>query len=147
MCNLMPRREGRTELRERFPLETIRREFATLFNRAFAGWPISWEEEPWGLELDEREKEVIVRAELPGFESAELEVLLRGDELVVKGEHKEAPEGKEGEPVVRRKVEKTVTLPAGIAPEKIEARYHSGVLEIHVPRTPEAQPRRIEVKT
>ena len=35
---------------------------------------------------------------------------------------------------------------AGVEPEKVEARYRNGVLEVHVPRTPEAQPRRIEVK-
>jgi len=38
-------------------------------------------------------------------------------------------------------------LPTGIVPEKVEARYHNGVLEVHVPRSPEAKPRRIEVKT
>ena len=154
MFSLMPRRrEGKVERRE-YPLETLRREFASLFNRAFAGWPISWEtpweaEEPWGMTMEEREREVVVRAELPGFEASELEVQLRGEELLIRAEHKEktkeGPEGKEGEHV--RRVERVMTMPAGIEPEKIEARYHSGVLEVKVPRTPEAQPKRIEVKT
>jgi len=39
-----------------------------------------------------------------------------------------------------------ITLPAGVEAERIEATYRNGVLEIHLPRTPEAVGRRIEVK-
>ena len=38
-------------------------------------------------------------------------------------------------------------LPTGLDLERLEARYRNGVLEVHVPRTPGAVPRRIEVKT
>jgi HSP20 family protein len=40
-----------------------------------------------------------------------------------------------------------MTLPSSIKTEAIEARYHNGILEVHLPRNPEAKPRRIEVKT
>jgi len=39
-----------------------------------------------------------------------------------------------------------VTLPEHIDRNKIEAGYHNGVLEVRVPKTPEAQGKRIEVK-
>jgi HSP20 family protein len=103
--------------------------------------------EPWGFTVEEKEREVVVRMEVPGFAASELEILLTGEVLTIRAEHKE--KGKEEMPVERRhgKLERTVTLPAGIVPEKIEARYLNGVLEVHVPRVPEALPRRIEVKT
>ena len=41
----------------------------------------------------------------------------------------------------------TVTVPPGVDPERVEARYRNGVLEVHMPLTPAATPRRIEVKT
>jgi HSP20 family protein len=131
------------------PLELLRREFASLFGRAFPAWPVLFEPpwemtEPWGLELEEREGEVVVRAVVPGFEATELDVRLHGNLLTIRAERREVPEGEAAE---RRhaRLERTVTLPAGIVPEKVEARYHNGVLEVHVPRTPEALPRRIEV--
>jgi HSP20 family protein len=101
--------------------------------------------EPWGFTVEEKEREVVIRMEVPGFAASELEILLSGEVLTIRAEHKEKAEM----PVEGRygKLERTVTLPAGIVPEKIEARYLNGVLEVHVPRVPEALPRRIEVKT
>jgi HSP20 family protein len=135
MFSLMPRRRE-------YPLEWFPREFASLFNRAFPMLPMepAWEVEPWGFEMNETEAEVVVRAVVPGFEPNELTVELTGNVLTIRAEHP-APEG----PPVRR-LERTMTVPAGIDPEKIEARYHNGILEVHMPRTPEAKPRRIEVK-
>jgi HSP20 family protein len=144
MFGLMPRRREKG-------LEFLPREFASLFHRALPAWPVPleplWEMiEPWGFTVEENVKEVVVRAEVPGFEPGEIDVLLTGEVLTIRAEHKE----KKGEvPVEGRhgKLERTVTLPAGIVPEKIEARYHNGVLEVHVPKVPEPLPRRIEVKT
>jgi HSP20 family protein len=135
------------------PFELLRREFAPLFNRAFAGWPFPFESpwemmEPWGLAMEEKGPEVVIRAEMPGFEASELDVQLTGDLLTIRAEHKEVP-GKEGKPIERPhgRLERTLTLPEGIMLEKVTACYRNGVLEVHVPKTPEAQPLRIEVKT
>ena len=153
MFNLMPRRrerktEGALARREYTPFDLLRHEFASLFDRAFPAWPFEamGEWEPPGLAVEERDEEVVIRAEVPGFEPNELEVAVRGNELTLRAEHREPPEEKA---VERRhaRLERSLTLPAGIDPDKIEARYRNGVLEVHVPRVPGAQPRRIEVKT
>jgi len=103
-----------------------------------------WElTEPWGLEMEELENEVVVRAEVPGFEMNEIEVTLRDNLLTIRAEHKEATEAGAAEPRHER-VERSVTLPAGIEPERIEARLRNGVLEIHVPRAAAAMPRRVQ---
>jgi len=152
MLNLMPRRRERPIVavpsrREFTPFDLLRHEFATLFDRAFPAWPFvpTWEPETWGFEIEELENEVVVRVELPGFEMKELEITLRGTELTIKAEHMEPAKGKT--PEAHARLEKTVTLPTGIKPEMIEATYRNGVLEVHVPLTPEAKPRHIEVKT
>jgi HSP20 family protein len=44
-------------------------------------------------------------------------------------------------------VRRTIELPTGIELERAEATFRNGVLEVHLPRTPEATARRIEVKT
>jgi HSP20 family protein len=159
MFSLMPfrrdRREGRTLVpREHTPFDLLRQEFAPLFERFFAPWPVPFEApwaemEPWRLEMEEKEHEFVVRAEVPGFEPKEIEVKLTGDVLTIKAEHTEEVKGEAEKPVERRygKWERVVTLPAGVEPEKVEARYHNGVLEVHVPKAPGLEPRRIEVKT
>jgi HSP20 family protein len=117
-------------------------ELSNLVNRFFTRWPMELleeEEYPWGLTMEEKEKEVLVRVELPGFESAEVEVL--GERLTVEAEHKEPAEKaeKKGEVEMERAythVKRVVTLPEGTEVEKAEAVYRNGVLEVRVPRRP-----------
>jgi HSP20 family protein len=143
MFTLVPRRE-RTPLTR--PFEWFAREFAPLFERAFPVLPFEARWEPyWGFETEELPNEYVIRAEVPGFEASELEVTMTGNVLTLRAEHRPA----EKEPAVERayaRLERTVTLPTGVNPEAVEARYHNGILEVHVPKTPEAMPRRIEVK-
>jgi HSP20 family protein len=158
MFGLTPRRREREAeraltRREPTPLALLRRELASLFDRGFSGWPVPFESawelmEPWGLEVEDTGQEVLVRAELPGFEASELDVQLTGNLLTVRAEYREEAGEKGPEAVERRcsRLERTLTLPEGIEPDKVEAHYVNGVLEVHVPKSPEAQPRRIEVK-
>jgi HSP20 family molecular chaperone IbpA len=90
MFNLMPRRE-RGEVAVRNPFEWFRREFASLFDRAFPAFPVPFEplwENNWGFEMETREKEYVVRAEVPGFEASEFEVTFAGNMLTIRAEHK-----------------------------------------------------------
>ncbi len=131
------------------PFGLMRREFESLFDRFLGELPLLptlWEP-TWGLETEETEKEYIVRAELPGFELTELVVGVNGELLTVRAEHKEEKKVKGEEEARYGEFKRTVRLPPGVEKNKIEARYHSGVLEIHLPKGPEAVGRRIEVKT
>ena len=132
------------------PIEKLREEFVGLYDRLFSHLPAMVEPERfWKLEVEDNEKEVVVRAEVPGFEAEEFDIQLRGNHLVVKAEHKEETKEKKEETEVlerhTRKYERFVTLPAGTDLEKVEARYHSGVLEVKLPKTAEAMARRVPV--
>jgi HSP20 family protein len=116
-----------------------------------ADWPtIEATEGPerWGMTTEEKDNELAIRIELPGFEPAEVKVEVMGDRLAVEAEHKESEEKtKEGNGRAYAHVKRTMSLPAYVDLEKVEATYRNGVLEIHLPRTPEPAGRRIEVKT
>jgi len=156
MFALMPWRK-RTEaplVRAETPFGCLTEEFETLFNRFFTGWPVLETPEwpyRWALTTEEKEKEYVVRVEMPGFTPEEVKVELLGERLTVEAEHKESAEK---EPVEKEEkaervyahVKRMVTLPPEIEPEKAEAVYRNGVLEVHLPRKPEAMGRRIEVK-
>lgn len=126
-------------------------EFSTLMERLFPSWPMieTSESFPWGMTVEEKEKEVEVRVELPGFEPTELKVELLGERLTVEAEHKaeKAEKGEEKTERVHAHVRRVVSLPPELDPAKAEAVYRNGVLEVRVPRKPEAVGRRIEVKT
>lgn len=155
MFGLMPWRRERpagTLLPEAHPLALARRELDTLFDRLFGRWPLELPEMleypvAWGMKSEETEKEVIIRVEAPGFELTDFDVEVLGDVLTVVATRKVA-KGKEGEKTEERVTElkRYVTLPPGVDPTGIEAFYRSGILEIHLPKKPEARGRKIEVK-
>lgn len=124
-----------------------------LFNRFFTEWP-TWpmlemiEMPARAFTTEETEKEFIIRAELPGFTPEELTVELRGEVLAVEAEHK-VPAEKAVESTERAysRVRRMITLPPEVELERMEASYRNGVLEVRVPRKPEAVGRRIPVKT
>jgi len=151
MFGLIPRsKRMMTPLpRTETPLGWIAEEFAPLFNRFFSSLPVpeTWEwPYTWGLTTEDKEKEIVTRIEMPGFETKELKLEVLGDRLTVEAEHK-VPAEKPEETGERTYVKRVVVLPPDIEPEKLEAIYRNGVLEVHMPRKPEAVGRRIEVKT
>jgi HSP20 family protein len=135
---------------ENYPPARLREEFKTLFDRFFGGWPTPFEPERerfWNLEMEETDKEVVIRAEAPGFEAEEFHVEVRGDALMLRAEHKhEKKEKEKAYEYAERKYERYVTLPAPVATEKVEAVYRNGVLEVHLPKTEEATAFRVTVK-
>jgi len=142
MTALLPRTE--------MPFSRMSEESETLFNR-FMNWPMMEVPEtpyPWGLTTEEKENEIVVRVELPGFTLEELRVEWLGGRLTVEAEHRVPAEGAEPRPERElARVRRIVELPTGVDLERVEATFRNGVLEVHLPRTPEATARRIEVKT
>jgi len=129
--------------------EWMPEEFERLWNNFFTEPMMEAPETyPWGMTMGERENEVIVRAELPGFTPEEVRVEMLGNRLTIEAEHRVPAEGTpEIPPREHTRVRRVLTLPVGIDPERTEAVYRNGVLEVHLPRTPEATGRRIELKT
>ncbi|MGA8674824.1 MAG: Hsp20/alpha crystallin family protein [Candidatus Acidiferrales bacterium] len=100
--------------------------------------------------VDTEARKYICRVSLPGIEPKEIEINLQGNLLTIKGEKKTAKTLKEAEvkhsEFLYGSFERTLTLPEGIAADKLVAEFHNGVLEITAPVAVAALPRKIEVK-
>jgi HSP20 family protein len=153
MFSVVPRRKFGNG-NELYPFPRLRNEFETIMNRFFGGLPEPYArwgyESYWGFKMEETDKEFLIRAEAPGFELKEFEICLTGNLLTLKAEHKPKFEKEvvkeEGEFMAERCFERYITLPSGVLPEKIEAFYKNGILEVHVPKCEEVKPLTIPVK-
>src|SRR5262249_32186825 len=94
------------------------------------------------FDVEERDKEMIVRAELPGFEEKELDVRLENDVLTIQAEKEQTAHGRRD----YRRFFRQMSLPSGIDAEKIRATYRNGVLELHIPRPEGSQAKRIRIQ-
>jgi HSP20 family protein len=143
---------GSTALAERprDALTQMRGELDSLFDRFFGDWPTpagrDWPMMGWGFDVDDKENEIVVRADAPGFEPDDFNVEIVGENLVLEAEHKEEEKKGNGRHYRHGTLYRRVALPHGVETDKIEARYHNGVLEVHVPKGEEAKGKRITVK-
>jgi HSP20 family protein len=154
MFSLMPWRKerkepGRLAPRVEYPLGLFRPDLDDLFGRILARWePLfgdGWLSDRYGLSIEETDEAVLVRADAPGFEPTDFDVRVDDDVLTIVAERKTTEaEGKH--PIIERRLEREFTLPAKVDPEKVEAKYHNGVLELRLIRTEPKKHHKIEVK-
>jgi HSP20 family protein len=102
------------------------------------------------LDISERKDAYLVTAELPGVEAEDLEVTLEDGLLTIQGERHFAHDSSEQHfhRVERRygAFRRSITLPAQVQAEQIEASFDNGVLQILVPKMEEATAKRIKVR-
>ncbi len=94
---------------------------------------------------------IIVEADLPGVDEKNLEISLDFDRLVVHGTRPRDPvEAGEIAHVNERpsgSFMRAFTLPSGLDIDRTAASLENGVLTVTIPRSPDAQPRKITVGT
>jgi HSP20 family protein len=96
----------------------------------------------WDLDVSGNEQEIVVRAEVPGFDEKEIDVRIDRDMLTIRAEQEKKGDGREE----YRTYFETVALPPGTNPDGARATYHNGVLELHVPRAEEARAKRVMIE-
>jgi HSP20 family protein len=139
----------RDPLRE---MVTLRSAMDRLFDSAFLGedgdWPTSVDSLP--LDVSEAEDEYVVKASIPGIKPDDLEITYSGKTLTIKGEFKAEEEKEDVHFHLRERrygaFARSLTLPAAVKSEAIEAKYEAGVLTLKLPKTEEVKPKKIAVK-
>jgi len=123
-----------------------------MFDQFFRGWPAlgnggnrRWR---WGLEVQEKEAEIDIRAEVPGFEPDDFDVKVRGDQLILCACHKD--ENADNDRGYREWNEqefyRIVPLPAEVDTSKVEAHYRNGVLDVKLPKVENGNAQKINVR-
>jgi HSP20 family protein len=102
------------------------------------------------LDISERKDAYLVTVELPGVELDDLQITMEDGLLTIQGERQFAHDSSEQQfhRVERRygAFRRSITLPAQVQAEQIEASFDNGVLQIVVPKMEEAKPKRIQVR-
>ena len=129
----------------RDPFETMERMFDQMRQAGFAVEPrqaLAHSGFDANVTLERDGEDVVVMADLPGFEREEIEVHYQDEELTITGTHEDG----DGEAYRSRSVEETITIPADVDPEAITATYKNGVLEVWLPVAEAGDGYRIDIE-
>jgi HSP20 family protein len=149
---------------------SLRTEMDRLFERFAGGWGMPslrrmFDVEPAfryessfnvpspAVDVSEDDAGYKVTAELPGMSEKEIEVVVSGDMLTLKGEKQQEKEQKEKNFYLSERsygsFQRSFYVPEGVDRDKIAADFSKGVLTITMPKTAKAveQQKKIEVKT
>ncbi len=135
-------------------LQSFQDEMNRLFNQFFQGG--TGEEAGWGVrtwappvDIYETDDAVILKAELPGISKDDVSIEIHQNTLILRGQRKHEAEVKEEH---YHRVERaygtfqrSFMLPTLVDQEHVQATYKDGVLELRLPKSEAAKPKRIAI--
>lgn len=103
------------------------------------------------IDMYERDDTIVVEADMPGVKPEDVDIQVRGDQLMINAETRREEE-KEQEQFYRRermmrRYTRVIALPTAVKPDQAEASFENGTLRVRLPKAEEARARRIEVKS
>src|SRR5580698_11460107 len=121
-------------------LSTLQDQFNRLFNESFRNQPDESALTTWAPSVDiyETPNELVVKADLPDMNEADIDVHVENNLLTIRGERKfEKSVSEENYLRVERTYgafSRSFSLPNTVNPEAIQAEYKNGVLTINLPK-------------
>jgi len=106
----------------------------------------------WSPRVDvyEKDNNVVIEAEIPGAKKEDIELKVKDNTVVIRGEVKKEEEKKD-ENYFRKerfygKFERVIPLPADVKIEEAKAEYQDGILKLTIPKSVQEKEVKIEIK-
>ena len=102
------------------------------------------------IDVIDRDKEIFVKAELPGFDKDDLDISIANNQLVIKAKTCKEEKEEKGDyyrcEISQGAYSRTVGLPSYVDADKAKANFKDGILELTLPKVEKSKRRTIEVK-
>ena len=128
-------------------LDAVFKRFLRSWEQVFPGWLRSSGWDPT-VEISMEGETLIFKVALSGFAPQDVEVLVVGNQIVIKGRRTTPPEQAQSllSFAQAHHFERTLPLPEGVSADHIQARAYEGVLELSMPAPRGIATRRIPIE-
>lgn len=91
------------------------------------------------MDISEIDGKYTVKAEIPGVNKDDIHISIDGNMVSISAEVKKQKEERKGEEVIRSeryfgKISRSFTLASEVDPDKVQAKYADGLLEVTIPK-------------
>jgi HSP20 family protein len=135
-----------------YGIDSFRKNVDKLFDDFFFLTPTSLFKSDWEptVDVEENEKSIRVKAEIPGIDEKDLNVEIENNILTLSGEKKEErKEEKKNYIFSERKFgsfSRSISLPEGTKTDKVKATFKKGVLNIEIPKDEKVEAKKIAIE-
>jgi len=102
------------------------------------------------IDVIDRNKEIFIKAELPGFDKDDLDISISDSQLVIKAKSCTEEKEEEGDylkqEIRKSEIYRSVLLPAEVEEDNIKTSYKNGVLKLTIPKQKKSQRKKIKVE-
>jgi HSP20 family protein len=124
------------------------------FDRMIRNWvsPVSFSEFDWNPSIDvsESENDIVVKAELPGVDSKDVEISVDNNNLIISGEKRQEEEEKDRNYYRLERsygsFRRSFALPPDVDVDKIRASSKDGVISVVIPKSGEKKSKKVEIE-
>lgn len=95
--------------------------------------------------VSENDHQFDLNIDLPGFKKDDLQIEVKEDQLIIRGERRQEHNGYQREERSFGAFERRFTLPDSVDTTNITVGYRDGVLQATLPKHEEVAPRRLEI--
>ncbi len=105
------------------------------------------------IDISEGDKEIVIKADVPGIDEKDLDISISKDAVIIKGEKKYEHEEKQNNYYKKERsygsFRRVIPLPVQIDESKVEATYKNGVVTLRLPKSSESLKhiKKIPIKT
>jgi HSP20 family protein len=123
------------------------------FFRGGTGREASWGQYTWAPPVDiyETDDALVFQVELPGVSKDEVSIEIHQNTLMLRGERKHAAQVPDNRYHRTERpygpFQRSFVLPTLVDQEHVQATYHDGVLELRLPKSEAAKPKRIAIQS
>lgn len=123
--------------------------FEQSFGRTANGRSDELETRTLSLDVIETNADFVVKAAIPGVDPADVEITINDDVLTIAGQYKSEAEEKD-QAYIRRELHwgqfhRSLKLPPTVEADKTNAKFEHGMLELTLPKRPEARSRSLKI--
>ena len=132
-------------------VDSLQSEVNRLFDTFFGGRPANGGIRRWvpPMDLVETDDHLVLKADLPGVDSDDVNIEVKDGVLTVSGErtteHEERADGFYRVERAFGGFSRSMSLPQQVDAEQISASFDKGVLEVRIPKPAERKPHRVEI--
>ena len=151
--------------RRPYGMQSSLNNFDRIFNNFWSDYPAAASTKLPKVDIRENDNEYVLEAELPGYGEKDVDVNVEKhvllissvneakdvkEETVEKSEKAEKAEEVNESFLIRERrtssFQRSFVLPEGVSEDKIKGEFKNGILTLVIPKAPEKQPKKIEVK-